>query len=136
MVGREAAEKTVARLNPRKCQTSEAPVLFIPETASGLLSSFISAISGGSLYRQSSYLVDRLGTDVFPSWVSLFENPLIPGAMGSSAYDGDGLANRLDTDSDGDAIPDAVEGTGDTDGDGVPDYLDVDSDGDGIPDAV
>ena len=49
MVGREAAEKTVARLNPRKCQTSEAPVLFIPETASGLLSSFIGAISGGSL---------------------------------------------------------------------------------------
>ena len=94
MVGREAAEKTVARLNPRKCQTSEAPVLFVPETASGLLSSFIRAISGGSLYRQSSYLLDRLGTDVFPSWVSLSEKPLIPGAMGSSAYDGDGLATR------------------------------------------
>ena len=86
VVGREAAEKTVARLNPRKCQTAEVPVLFIPETASGLLSSFISAISGGSLYRQSSYLLDRLGTKVFPSWVSLSENPLIPGAMGSSAY--------------------------------------------------
>ena len=69
-------------------------MLFIPETASGLLSSFISAISGGSLYRQSSYLLDRLGTKVFPSWVSLSENPLIPGAMGSSAYDGDGLATR------------------------------------------
>jgi PmbA protein len=93
-VGREAAEKTVARLNPRKCQTAEVPVLFIPETASGLLSSFVSAISGGSLYRKSSYLLDRLGTDVFPHWVSLAENPLIPGAMGSSAYDSDGLPTR------------------------------------------
>ena len=74
--------------------TAEVPVLFIPETASGLLSSFVSAISGGSLYRKSSYLLDRLGTDVFPSWVSLSENPMIPGAMGSSAYDGDGLATR------------------------------------------
>ncbi|MGB2024246.1 MAG: metalloprotease PmbA [Litorivicinaceae bacterium] len=94
VVGRQAAEKTVARLNPRKCMTAEVPVLFIPETASGLLSSFVSAISGGSLYRKSSYLVDRLGTDVFPSWVSLSENPMIPGAMGSSAYDSDGLPTR------------------------------------------
>ncbi len=93
-VGREAAEKTVARLNPRKCQTAEVPVLFIPEAASGLLSSFVSAISGGSLYRKSSYLLDRLGTDVFPDWVTLTESPLIPGAMGSSAYDSDGLPTR------------------------------------------
>jgi len=94
VVGRQAAEKTVARLNPRKCMTAEIPVLFIPETASGLLSSFVSAISGGSLYRKSSYLLDRLGTDVFPSWVSLSENPIIPSAMGSSAYDSDGLPTR------------------------------------------
>ena len=94
VVGRQAAKKTVARLNPRKCMTAEVPVLFIPETASGLLSSFVSAISGGSLYRKSSYLLDRLGTDVFPSWVSLSENPMIPGAMGSSAYDSDGLPTR------------------------------------------
>lgn len=94
-VGREAAEKTVARLNPRKCQTAEVPVLFVPEAAAGLISSFVSAISGGSLYRQSSYLLGRLGTQVFPEWVTLQENPLIPGAIGSSAYDGDGLATRL-----------------------------------------
>jgi PmbA protein len=54
----------------------------------------VSAISGGSLYRKSSYLLDRLGTDVFPHWVSLAENPLIPSAMGSSAYDSDGLPTR------------------------------------------
>ena len=94
LVVQEAADKTVARLNPRKCQTAEVPVLFVPETAAGLLSSFVSAISGGSLYRQSSYLLDRLGTQVFPQWVTLEETPHIPGAMGSSAYDGDGLATR------------------------------------------
>ncbi len=94
-VGREAAEKTVARLNPRKCQTAEVPVLFIPEMASGLLSSVVSAISGGSLYRKSSYLLDRLGTQIFPEWVTLTENPLIPQAMGSTAYDGDGLPTKI-----------------------------------------
>ena len=93
-VGKEAADKTVARLNPHKCQTAQVPVLFVPETAAGLISSFVSAISGGSLYRQSSYLLDRLGTQVFPEWVTLEENPLLPGAIGSSAYDGDGLPTR------------------------------------------
>ena len=77
-VGKEAADKTVARLNPRKCQTAQVPVLFVPETAAGLISSFVSAISGGSLYRQSSYLLDRLGTQVFPEWVTLEEKPLLP----------------------------------------------------------
>ena len=93
-VGREAAQKTIARLNPRKCQTTETPVLFIPETASGLLSSFASAIGGVALYRKSSYLLDRLGTQVFPQWVTLEENPLLPCAIGSSAYDADGLPTR------------------------------------------
>ena len=93
-VGKEAADKTVARLNPRKCQTAQVPVLFVPETAAGLISSFVSAISGGSLYRQSSYLLDRLGTQVFPEWVTLEEKPLLPCAIGSSAYDRDGLPTR------------------------------------------
>ena len=94
-VGREAAAKTVARLNPRKCRTAEVPVLFSPEVASGLLSSFISAISGGSLYRKSSYLLNRLDTQVLPPWGTLTENPLLPTGLGSAAYDGDGLPTRL-----------------------------------------
>ncbi len=93
-VGREATEKTLARLNPRKCQTAEVPVLFSPEVAAGLLSSLISAISGGSLYRKSSYLLDRLGTQVLPHWVTLAENPLLLSGIGSSAYDGDGLPTK------------------------------------------
>lgn len=93
-VGREAAEKTLARLSPRKCATAEVPVLFTPEMSSGLLSNVISAISGGSLYRKSSYLLDRLGTSIFPEWVNLAENPWLLRGMGSSAYDGDGLPTR------------------------------------------
>ena len=93
-IGREAAEKTLARLNPRKCETAEVPVLFVPEAASGLLSSVISAISGGALYRKSSYLLDRIDTPIFPEWVTLSEAPRLPGAIGSSAYDGDGLPTR------------------------------------------
>lgn len=93
-VGQEAARKTLARLNPRKCETAEVPVLFVPEMASGLLSSVISAISGGSLYRKSSYLLDRIDSRIFPEWVNLTECPRLPGAMGSSAYDGDGLPTR------------------------------------------
>ena len=93
-VGTEAARKTLARLNPRKCETAEVPVLFSHEAASGLLSSVISAISGGSLYRKSSYLLDRIDTLIFPEWVTLTERPHISAAMGSSAYDGDGLPTR------------------------------------------
>lgn len=93
-IGREAAEKTLARLNPRKCQTAEVPVLFVPEVASGLLSSVISAISGGALYRKSSYLLDRVDTPIFPPWVNLNEQPHLAGGIGSSAYDGDGLPTR------------------------------------------
>ncbi|MDC1208079.1 metalloprotease PmbA [Litorivicinus sp.] len=93
-VGQKAAEKTVARLNPRKCETGEIPVLFLPDVASGLLSSFIGAMSGGSVYRKASYLLDRLDTQVMPGWASLGEEPLLKGAMGSSAYDGDGLPTR------------------------------------------
>lgn len=93
-VGQEAARKTLARLNPRKCETAEVPVLFVPEMASGLLSSVISAISGGSLYRKSSYLLDRIDSRILPEWVNLTERPHLRGAMGSSAYDGDGLPTR------------------------------------------
>ena len=61
----------------------------------------------------------------------------IPDAVeGAADSDGDGIPNFLDTDSDGDGLPDAVEGTGDVDGDGIPNYLDLDSDGDRVPDQL
>ncbi len=91
-IGRRAAERAVRRLGARPIPTCEVPVLFAPELATGLFSHFITAISGGNLYRKASYLEDALGQTLFPEWLSLDERPHIPRALGSASYDGDGLA--------------------------------------------
>lgn len=96
-IGVEAARKTLERLHARKCQTGEVPVLFAADVASGLLGHLFSAIGGNALYRKASYLLDRLGTQVMPEWVSIFEDPRLLGAIGSSAYDGDGLPTHRQT---------------------------------------
>ncbi|MDH0896981.1 MULTISPECIES: metalloprotease PmbA [unclassified Pseudomonas] len=91
-IGRLAAERSVARLGARPVPTCEVPVLFAPELATGLFGHFLAAISGGNLYRHSSFLEGALGQRLFPEWLSLDERPHIPRAMGSAAFDGDGLA--------------------------------------------
>ncbi|VXC53287.1 peptidase required for the maturation and secretion of the antibiotic peptide MccB17 [Pseudomonas sp. 8AS] len=91
-IGRHAAARTVARLGARPVPTCEVPVLFAAELATGLFGSFLAAISGGNLYRKSSFLEGALGQQLFPEWLSLDERPHIPRAMGSAAFDGDGLA--------------------------------------------
>lgn len=91
-IGRRAAERAVSRLGARPIPTCEVPVLFAAELATGLFSHFLSAISGGNLYRKSSFLEGALGQQLFPEWLSLDERPHIPGALGSAAFDGDGLA--------------------------------------------
>lgn len=93
-IGRKAAERTLARLGARSVPTAQVPVLFAPEIASGVLGHFIAAISGGNLYRKSSFLEGALGQQVFPSWLSLDERPHLPGLLGSSSFDNDGLATR------------------------------------------
>lgn len=93
-IGRQAAERTLARLGARSVPTAQVPVLFAPEIASGVLGHFIAAISGGNLYRKSSFLEGALGQPVFPSWLSLDERPHLPGLLGSSSFDNDGLATR------------------------------------------
>ncbi|WP_285962438.1 metalloprotease PmbA [Pseudomonas tohonis] len=92
VIGRRAAERTVNRLGARPVPTCEVPVLFAAELATGLFSSFLSAISGGNLYRKSSFLEDALGQRLFPEWLSIDERPLIPRAMASASFDNDGLA--------------------------------------------
>ncbi len=92
VIGRRAAERTVNRLGARPVPTCEVPVLFAAELATGLFSSFLSAISGGNLYRKSSFLEDSLGQRLFPEWLSIDERPLIPRAMASASFDNDGLA--------------------------------------------
>ena len=91
-VGRRAAERTLARLGARKISTRQVPVIFRAEVASSLLRSLISAISGSSLYRKASFLLDQLGQPVFPSHIQIQENPLIPGALGSASFDSEGVA--------------------------------------------
>ena len=93
-VGLKAAERTVARLGGQKVATGQVPVLFAPEVASGLLSHFLGAISGGSLYRQASFLLDHLGKQVFPDWVRIHEQPLLKKGQGSASFDNDGLATK------------------------------------------
>jgi PmbA protein len=92
LIGRKAAERSVARLGARPVPTCEVPVLFAAELATGLFGHFLAAISGGNLYRHSSFLEGALGQRLFPEWLNLDERPHIPRAMGSATFDGDGLA--------------------------------------------
>lgn len=91
-VGRKAAERTVQRLNGRKLSTCKLPIIFSAEVARGLLGHFIRAISGSSLYRKSSFLVDSLGQQIFPDFVQIEERPHILQGLGSAPYDNEGVA--------------------------------------------
>ncbi|GIZ11609.1 metalloprotease PmbA [Pseudomonas sp. NCCP-436] len=91
-IGRQAAERSVRRLGARPVATCEVPVLFAAELAGGLFAHLLAAISGGNLYRHSSFLEGALGQQLFPQWLSLEERPHLPRALGSAAFDGDGLA--------------------------------------------
>jgi PmbA protein len=93
-VGRRAAERAVARLGARRLATRTAPVLFAPEVATSLFGHFVGAIRGSSLYRRSSFLLDHLGQQVFPAWLSIREEPHLIGALGSAPFDQEGVATR------------------------------------------
>lgn len=93
-LGRKAAERTLARLGARRLGTRQCPVLFAPEVARGLIGHLVAAVSGGSLYREASFLLDARGRQVFPSWLSIIERPLLPRGPGSAAFDAEGVATR------------------------------------------
>ncbi len=93
-VGAEAAQRTVRRLNARSLSTREAPVLFVPQMARGLVGQLVSAISGGSQYRKASFLLNSIGQQAFPDFVQLREDPLIRQALGSRSYDAEGVATQ------------------------------------------
>jgi PmbA protein len=93
-VGRRAGERTVARLGARQISTRQAPVLFRAEVAVGMLRSLVSAISGSSLYRRASFLLDHLDKQIFPDFVRVYEEPLLPRGLGSAPFDGDGVTTR------------------------------------------
>ncbi|HEX5806079.1 MAG TPA: metalloprotease PmbA [Macromonas sp.] len=91
-VGRYAAERALARLSPRKIPTIECPVLFEAPLAAGLLGAFVQAVSGGALYRKTSFLVGSLGKTVFPKHIDIHEDPFVPRGKGSSPFDDEGVA--------------------------------------------
>lgn len=93
-IGRRAAERALARLGARAIATRECPVLFAPPVARGLIGHFLSAASGGALYRRASFLLDHAGKAVFPDFVDIAERPHIPRGHGSSAFDAEGVATR------------------------------------------
>jgi PmbA protein len=93
-VGRIAAERTLKRLGAHRLSTCQAPVIFEAGVARGLLGHFVSAVSGGALYRKASFLVDHAGKQVFPSFVHIHEQPHLKGAMGSAPFDNEGVATR------------------------------------------
>ena len=90
-IGRYAAERALSRLNARKLDTRKCPVLFEAPLAAGLLGSFVQAVSGGALYRKSTFLTDSLGTAVFGPHIKIIEDPHVPGAVGSSPFDEEGV---------------------------------------------
>jgi PmbA protein len=93
-IGRRAAERAVRRLGARRVQTCEVPVIFDPETASGLLHHLASAVSGYALYKGTSFLVGKLGQRIAPEWVTIIDDGTIAGGLGSKPFDGEGLATR------------------------------------------
>jgi len=91
-VGLKAAERTIKRLDARKLKTRQAPVLFVPEIARGLVGHFTSAIGGSAQYRKASFLLDAIDTQIFPDFLQLVEYPFELQALGSANYDAEGVA--------------------------------------------
>ncbi|MFC5474530.1 metalloprotease PmbA [Paraherbaspirillum soli] len=93
-VGRYAAERALARLNARQLDTRKCPVLFEAQLAAGLLGAFVQAVSGGALYRKSTFLLDTLGKSVFPAHIQIVEDPHVIGAVGSAPFDEEGVKTQ------------------------------------------
>lgn len=93
-VGRRAGERTVRRLGARRLGTRQAPVLFAPELATGILGHLVAAVRGGKLYRRASFLLDHAGRQIFPAFVRIDEQPHLPKALGSAPFDSEGVATR------------------------------------------
>lgn len=93
-VGQNCAKKVIARLNPQKLTTREVPVIFLNDVATGLISHLTGAISGGSLYRKSSFLLDHLGKQVLPDWFQISERPHLLKRLASTPFDSEGVRTQ------------------------------------------
>lgn len=93
-VGQQAAFKAVDRLNPQKLKTCEVPVIYYNDVATGLIGHLAGAISGGALYRKSSFLLDHLGKQVLPDWFEISERPHLLRQLASTAFDSEGVITQ------------------------------------------
>lgn len=93
-VGKLAAERTVSRLDAKRVKTGRYPVIFAPEVATGLIGHLVMAISGGNLYRKSSFLLDHLGKQILPSWLTIEEKPHLLRGLASTPFDSEGVATK------------------------------------------
>ncbi|MCP2231763.1 metalloprotease PmbA [Erwinia aphidicola] len=101
-VGEECARRTLSRLSPRKLSTMKAPVLFAAEVATGLFGHLVGAISGGSVYRKSTFLLDSLGQQILPEWLTIEEHPHLLKGLASTPFDSEGVrTERRDIIKDG-----------------------------------
>lgn len=94
LIGQTAAERTLNRLGGRDLPTGNYPVLFDRTVSAGLIGHLVGGLSGGALYRQSSFLVDSLGKQLLPEWFEMREEPHIPKALGSTWFDAEGVGTQ------------------------------------------
>jgi PmbA protein len=93
-IGRYAAQRALARIGARSLDTRKCPVLFEAPLAAGLLGAFVQGVSGGALYRKTSFLVDSLGKRIFAPHIEIVEDPHVPRAVGSAPFDEEGVRTR------------------------------------------
>ena len=102
-IGLRAAQRTLSRLGAGEVKTGSYPVVFAADVAPTLFSQLIAAIRGSALYRKASFLLDKQGEPIFPSNMHIHEQPHLPKALGSAAFDAEGVAT-----ADRDIIRDGV----------------------------
>lgn len=93
-IGRKAAARAVARLDPRPLATGQYPVLFDARVARSLIGHLVAAVSGGAQYRRASFLLDSVGERLFPEWFHVHEQPHLVRGLRSAWFDAEGVATR------------------------------------------
>lgn len=91
-IGSKAAERTIARLGARQIPSCEATVIYDPQMAKSLIGHLMGAVKGGAIYKKASFMLDKVGQDILPDFMTIAENPHRPGASGSAMFDGEGVA--------------------------------------------